>query len=121
MTKEQVMALEQKMWQAAKDGDKAEFMRLVAPDAVMVCGGQRCTGADYAEIIKDFGISGYEMEHFEVVCMDERIIQVHYVIRTWADCAENADLAGLFHVTSTWENRGGEWRLVFNMDGRIFL
>lgn len=36
-----------------------------------------------------------------------------------ADAPENADLAGMFHVTSTWENRGGEWILVFNMDSRI--
>ena len=34
-----IYELENKMWQAAKDGNKAEFARLVSADAVMVCGG----------------------------------------------------------------------------------
>lgn len=38
---------------------------------------------------------------------------------TTANSPENADMAGKFHVTSTWEKRHGEWILVFNMDSRI--
>lgn len=34
--------------------DKAAFLELVDVNAVMVCGGTRCTGAEYAEIIADF-------------------------------------------------------------------
>lgn len=114
-----IYRLEQKMWQAAKDGDKTKFAKLVSADAVMVCGGYRCTGAEYAEFVGDFGISDFEIKDFEVVHETDKSVQVHYIVKTTADAPENADLAGVFHVTSTWENRGGKWVLVFNMDSRI--
>ncbi len=114
-----IYELENKMWQAAKDGNKAEFARLVSADAVMVCGGYRCTGAEYAELVSDFGISDFEITDFEVIHEINNSVQVHYIVKTTADAPENADLAGTFHVTSTWENLNGEWVLVFNMDSRI--
>lgn len=114
-----IYGLENKMWQFAKDGNKTEFGKLVSADAVMVCGGYRCTGAEYAEFISDFGISDFEISNFEVVHETDKAVQVHYIVKTTADAPENEDLAGMFHVTSTWENRGGEWILVFNMDSRI--
>ena len=114
-----IYGLETRMWQAARDGDKSEFEKLVSPDAVMVCGGYRCSGADYAEFISDFGIAAFEISDFEVVLETENTVQVHYIVKTTADSSENADLAGMFHVTSTWENVAGKWTLVFNMDSRI--
>lgn len=114
-----IQALETAMWQAAKSGDKFTFLQLVSADAVMVCGGYRCTGAEYAEFISDFGISDFEITDFEIVLETENIVQVHYIVRTTADSPENADMAGKFHLTSTWRNFGGEWQLVFNMDSRI--
>ena len=114
-----IYRLEQKMWQAAKDGDKTKFAKLVSADAVMVCGGYRCTGAEYAEFVSNFGISDFEITGFEIVHETDKSVQVHYIVKTTADAPENADLAGVFHVTSTWENRGGKWVLVFNMDSRI--
>lgn len=114
-----IYGLEQKMWQAAKDGNKAEFTKLVSADAVMVCGGYRCTGAEYAEFVSNFGISAFEITGFEVVHETDNSVQVHYIVRTTADAPENADLAGTFHVTSTWKNCDGKWVLVFNMDSRI--
>jgi len=114
-----IYELETKMWQAAKNGDKAAFLQLVKPDAVMVCGGYRCTGAEYAELIADFGISAFEITDFETVLETETAVQVHYIVKTTADSPENADLAGAFHVTSAWINCDGEWKLVFNMDSRI--
>ena len=85
----------------------------------MICGGYRCTGAEYAELISDFGISDFEITDFEVVHETDKTVQVHYIVKTTADTPENADLAGMFHVTSTWENRNSQWVLVFNMDSRI--
>lgn len=114
-----IYELENKMWQAAKDGNKAEFARLVSADTVMVCGGYRCTGAEYAEFVSNLGISGFEITNFEIVHETDKTVQVHYIVTTTADVPENADLAGTFHVTSTWENLNGEWVLVFNMDSRI--
>ncbi|MBR4112043.1 MAG: nuclear transport factor 2 family protein [Ruminiclostridium sp.] len=114
-----IYELENKMWQAAKDGNKAEFARLVSADAVMVCGGFRCTGAEYAEFVSNFGISDFEITGFEIVHEINNSVQVHYIVKTTADAPENADLAGTFHVTSTWENHGSKWALIFNMDSRI--
>ncbi len=111
---------EKKMWDTAKSGDKSAFAGLVSEAAVMVCGGYRCSGAEYAEMIGDFGISDYEISNFEVVAETDTLIQVHYVVRTQAQSAENADMAGIFHVTSTWNVRDNPPVLVFNMDSRIF-
>ncbi len=114
-----IYELEQEMWKSAAKGDKEAFLRLVSPEAVMVCGGFRCRGADYAGSIGDFGISSFEIQDFETIVETPTLVQVHYVVRTTADTPENADLAGLFRVTSTWEKRGESWVLVFNMDSRI--
>ncbi|MBQ7926632.1 MAG: hypothetical protein IJ335_10125 [Lachnospiraceae bacterium] len=42
--------LEIAMWEAAKNRNAKAFLEIVDKDAVMVCGGFRCSGADYAEI-----------------------------------------------------------------------
>ncbi len=93
---------------------------IVSPEAVMVCGGFRCSGADYAEFINDFGISSYEITNFETVAETAQLVQVHYIVKTTADSPETADLAGMFHITSTWAKKNGTWKLIFNMDQRIF-
>lgn len=54
MNKEDIMVLETKMWEAAKNRNAVEFLNVVSEDAVMVCGGYRCTGKEYAEIISFF-------------------------------------------------------------------
>lgn len=108
------------MWRAAQARDKAAFLELVDENAVMVFGGFRCTGAEYAEIITEFDCTSFETEGFETVCETPDAVQVHYVITTAAERPENADLSGKFHVTSTWKKCGGRWKLVFNMDSRIF-
>lgn len=115
-----IFELEKKMWDAAAAKDKDTYQRLVSAEAVMVCGGFRCSGAEYAGFISDFGITSYEMLNFETVAETSSLVQVHYVVRTAADSPENADLAGLFHVTSTWEKENESWTLIFNMDSRIF-
>ena len=114
-----IYQLENKMWQAAVSGDKAAFLELVCADAVMVCGGYRCNGAQYAELISNFGILEFVISDFETVHETDKTVQVHYIVKTTSDTPENADLAGIFHVTSTWEKRDGRWMLVFNMDSRI--
>ena len=107
------------MWEAAKNRDSEKFLQVVSADAVMFCGGFRCTGAEYAEIIKDFDVAAYEMSHFEVVAEAESICQVHYVIVTTVSDERNRDLEGTFQVTSTWKKQNGVWKLIFNMDSRI--
>ena len=109
---------EENMWQAAKNRDSAAFLRLVNEDAVMVCGGYRMSGRQYAGVISDFDVAEYEISRFEIVAESDEICQVHYVIETKVADERNIDLQGVFHVTSTWKKQNGEWKLVFNMDQR---
>ena len=78
---------ETSMWEAAKNRDTASFSDLVDSNAVMVCGGYRCSGREYAEIVAVFDCKSYAIEHFEIVNQDAESFQVHYVkiwdIRLW--------------------------------------
>ncbi len=114
-----IKELEIQMWEAAKNRDKEAFLKLVDKNAVMVCGGYRCTGSEYAEIIREFDCKTYEMVAFEEIVNMPEICQVHYVIKTDVDSDINQDLAGIFHVVSTWKKINDEWKLIFNMDSRI--
>lgn len=114
-----ILQYEQQMWESAKSNDKTAFLQIVSPNAIMVCGGYRCTGIEYAEFISDFGISSFEIKDFEIVYETDSTIQVHYIVKTEATSSENADLAGLFHITSTWKKQNEKWQLIFNMDSRI--
>ena len=140
-----VKKLEIAMWEAAKNKSRADFLNLVDENALMICGGFRCSGKEYANIIEDFDLADYEISDFEIVAETEhteealkktgkeeseqrepmnaefgRIIQVHYSIETKVSDKKNSDLAGKFNVTSTWKNSGRKWKLIFNMDSRIF-
>ena len=115
----EIYELERKMWDAAVSGDKSAFLDIVSQNAVMVCGGYRCTGAEYAGFIGDFGVAAYEISDFEITAESDDIKTVHYIVNTKADCPESGDMAGKFHVASVWKKTDGKWRLVFNMDSRI--
>ena len=85
-----IKELEIQMWESAANRDSKGFLRLVYENAVMICGGYRCSGA-----------------------------QVCYIIETKAALPENADLAGRFYITSTWKKQADGFKLIFNMDQRI--
>lgn len=110
---------EREMWEAAKNRDAESFSRFVDKDAVMVCGGFRCTGAEYAEIVKEFDIKDYKIWDFEIVANTDELRQVHYMIETKVNCEENRDLEGIFHITTTWKRFEEGYRVVFNMDSRV--
>lgn len=107
------------MWEAANRRDVTAFKELVAEDAVMICGGYRCLGAEYAEYIKDFYISGYEIKNEEVIYSSDAAVQIHYVIDVKTELPEASDLGGIFHVVSLWRFQNNQWKLTFNMDSRI--
>lgn len=114
-----VIGLEHEMWEAVLRRDGDAFRRLVSPDAVMICGGYRCGGSEYAEMVADFSISEYAIEQMEVVSASEDEVILHYLLRVAVDNSRDADLAGLFHVVSVWKCAGGSWNLILNMDARI--
>lgn len=114
-----IQELEIKMWNAAKSRDSKAFLEVVDENAVMVCGGFRCSGAEYAEIIKEFDVAQYKISNYEVIEETELLCQIHYVIDLTVGDRKNADLEGVFHITSTWKKVSDKWKLIFNMDSRI--
>lgn len=115
----EAVQLEYKMWEAVLHRDAAGFKALVLPDAVMICGGYRCLGSAYADLIADFHISGYNISCMEAIHLSDCAVTLHYVIRTQAEDSAAQDLAGLFHVVSIWKREADAWRLILNMDSRI--
>ncbi len=118
---ELIFEKEYEIWKAAKNRDCAAFKELVAEDAIMICGGYRCLGAEYAEFIKGFYINEYEISNEEVIFSSEDAVQIHYVIEVTTELPESADLGGVFHVISLWKKENYVWKLYFNMDSRIML
>ena len=114
-----IQELEIKMWEAAKNRDSETFLEVVDKSAVMVCGGFRCSGADYAEIIKEFDVAQYRISDYEIIEETESLCQNNYMIEIVVADRKNTDLEGIFHITSTWKLIDGVWKLVFNMDSRI--
>ena len=114
-----IKELEMKMWNAARSRDAEAFLEIVDEKAVMVCGGFRCTGADYAKIIREFDVAEYKISHYEVIQETETLCQIHYMIEITVADMKNADLEGVFHITSTWKKIDNKWKLIFNMDSKI--
>lgn len=85
----------------------------------MICGGFRCSGKEYAEIIRVFDCKSYHIQDFEIVHEDSDSFQVHYILKMEVEHARNLDLAGTFHITTTWHRMDGMWKVIFNMDQRI--
>lgn len=110
--KDIIMSHEAAMWEAARRCDSSAFLEVVSGSAVMVCGGSKCTGADYAHIISEFGCKSYKISDFEIIAQSNDIVQVHYIIETVAEKPENQDPAGRFHITSTWK-KGGQMEAYF--------
>lgn len=113
------MELENSMWKAAQNRDAEKFLQIVSPEAIMVCGGYRCTGKEYAEIIRSFDCKSYDIDSFEIVNEDDNSFQVHYILKMQVENIRNRDLEGEFHITTAWHFTDGSWRVVFNMDQRI--
>ena len=107
------------MWEAAKNRDTASFSDLVDANAVMVCSGYKCTGAEYTEIVREFDIASYTISDFETICQTDDMVQVHYLIETKVSKEENKDLEGVFHITTTWKKCESKWKVIFNMDSRV--
>lgn len=116
---ESILKKEYEMWEAASKRHVVTFKKLVADNAIMICGGYRCLGVEYVEYIKEFYIKEYEIKYEEVIFSSEELVQIHYVIDIKTELPESSDLGGVFHVVSLWKLEKNEWKLYFNMDSRI--
>ena len=118
---ELIFEKEHALWKAASNRDVAAYKELVADDAIMICGGYRCLGSEYAEFIQDFYISGYDIKNKEVIYSSDDAVQIHYVIEVKTELPETSDLGGVFHVVSLWKKDKERWKLYFNMDSKIIM
>ena len=48
MNHDEIYKLEVSMWEAAKARNSKAFLDVVSDDAVMVCGGYRCSGKEHS-------------------------------------------------------------------------
>ena len=119
MSEEDIKQYELRMWEAAKNRDAEGFLEVVDRDAEMICGRYRCSGAEYADIIREFDVSEYEISEFEIVAESREICKVSYVIETTVADERNKDLEGRFLVASIWKKMADRCKLIFNMDSRI--
>ena len=92
--KDKVLALETRMRESAKNRDADGFLEIVQPEAVMVCGGYRCTGKEYAEIIRDFDFKSFRIDSFEIVHDGGNSFQVHYLLKMEVEDPHNRDPGG---------------------------
>ncbi len=114
-----VKKCEFEMWNAVLHKDVNRFKQLVLEDAIMICGGYRCTGGEYASFIGEFDIAEYSIKSYEEIYVSDSITQIHYIVETKVNKESDSDLAGTFHVTSSWKKCEGAWKLIFNMDSRM--
>lgn len=59
------------------------------------------------------------IQNFEVTASAPGLVQVHYTITLTVSDPANADLAGTFHITTTWQQNGEGYQVIFNMDQRV--
>lgn len=112
---ETILEQEQKLWQCYALGDSAAFGRLVDPQALMIVGGERGSGADYAQAIAMVRLQGYELRDVVVLDLGPGAAAIHYSV-TIKDYPGPYDLSGTYRVTSIWQRREGGWVLVLNQD-----
>ena len=107
---DEVMQCEYEMWNSFLSRDRESFLQKVLEEAVMVCGGKRITGREYADIIEFVCIDRFEITDPECVYDDANCIQVHYVVDITVNDNEFQDMAGKFNVTSGWKKDKETWR-----------
>ena len=111
--------MERKIWECAQNCDAKSFLEIVCEDALMVCGGYRNSGKEYAGYIAQFDCESYEIKDFQIIIETSDVIQNCYVVDVKVSDPRNDDLAGIFFVTSSWRKVNDKWMLVYNMDTRL--
>lgn len=109
------LSLENEFWEAARDKCAEKLLELISDNAVVISGGLRYSGRDYADHIRSAGVSDFSVHGFETVVLTDELRQNHYIVSIAASSENNA-ISGSFHITSTWKYFGGSWKLVFGMD-----
>ena len=110
-----ILSLERQMWDAFSTGDSQAFARLVSPQALMITGGSRSSGAFYAQMVAGVHLARYELRDVAVLDLGPQAAAIHYTVEV-VDAPGPLDLSGTYRVSSVWQQQDGAWRLVLNHD-----
>ncbi len=108
--------LEVQMWEAFSCGNSKLFSEVVSNEAMMICGGYRETGYEYANIVAQIRLDGYEIKDFVVKIINPDSVLTNYVINV--ECPDPS-ISGVFRVSSLWIKNEDKWELVFNQDTKL--
>ncbi len=113
---EKIINFEKQMWEAFATGNSKLFEELVSKDALMICGGYRETGSEYATIVSQIRLQGYELTDIIVKEVDLNAILINYIVNVKSfDPVMN----GKYRVSSLWVKNDEKWKVVFNQDSKI--
>jgi hypothetical protein len=115
---EEIIALENRVWEAIYCQDVTHFRALVAEDALMVVGGLRSTGAEEAQVLQQIKFPAYDLSEFQVKVLGDDIVLLHYTVTFKGGHSSLSDFSGRYYVSSIWQRRENGWQLVFNQDVR---
>ena len=75
--KEKIRKLEMELWKRAQNRDSKAYLEIVSENAVMVCGGFRCTGKEYAGIISEFDVASYNVRvSVRILAFNNNVVHV---------------------------------------------
>lgn len=113
---EKVRNLETQMWEAFANGDSNKFSKLVLDDAMMICGGIRESGREYAKIAANVRLDSYEISDFFIKSVSNESVMTNYIVKV---ICPDASISGTFRVSSLWIRNDTKWELVFNQDSKL--
>lgn len=112
-----LIAQEKQMMAAFARGNSQAFAALALPEALMVTGGMRSSGAQYARETAQVRLKDFRMTDFTVLPLSADAVLLHYTLEV-VDYPGPYDLSGVYLVSSVWVRREEGWRLIFNQDAQ---
>jgi hypothetical protein len=113
---EELRDVEEKMWEAFSRGNATAFGKLVASDAMMICGGLRESGREYTAIVSQVRLDSYGLTDFAIKVINTSMVMTNYVVKI--ECPDPL-LSGNFRVSSLWIKNDDHWQLCFNQDSKL--
>ncbi len=110
--------LEEKMWHAFATGNQEVFSELVLDDALMICGGFRESGREYAQMVSQVRLESFKISEFIATELHDEFCLTNYIVEV---ICPSPDLAGKYRVSSLWKMVGSKWMLTFNQDTRLLV
>ena len=104
-------------WEKFKEKDVKGFDKLMADDLVdFDAAGGIYTKPALLELIPDYEVTDYSLEHFKAIVLDENSAIVIYKATVIGTYKGERLTAKPMNVSSTWIKRHGDWQIVFHQE-----